>query len=205
MVLSLDQDFSEVLEQLRECESYRAQFFESHRDELLRLATALLDPRLRRRIDEIDVVQEVFLRYATEIDDYLANPRLPPRIWLRRMMRQTIWQIHRSHLNTKCRDIRRENNCWVNSDVLVGDLVDSLSSVGSRLNRMDMNQKVREIVAMMPATEREIVWLVHMESMSIREVALELGLAYEKVKKRYSRSLTRLRRLHSETLTKYLP
>jgi hypothetical protein len=60
-----------------------ATLFEQYRDRLRRMVERRLDARLRARLDASDVVQEAFLDVARDLDAYLADPKLPPLIWLR--------------------------------------------------------------------------------------------------------------------------
>jgi hypothetical protein len=76
-------DPTDPIEQLRDDPQALAALFERHRDRLRRMVELRLDPRLRARLDASDVVQDAFLDVARDLDAYLADPKLPPLLWLR--------------------------------------------------------------------------------------------------------------------------
>src|SRR6266446_681681 len=80
-----------------------AMLFDQHRDRLRRMVELRLDPRLRGRLDASDVVQEAFLNVASDLDAYLADPKLPPLLWLRLHVGRRLTMLHRQHLGTRMR------------------------------------------------------------------------------------------------------
>lgn len=44
-----------------------------------------MDAQLRPRLDPSDIVQEVQIEALRRADEYLKNPKLPPRLWLRQI------------------------------------------------------------------------------------------------------------------------
>src|SRR5262245_35791124 len=67
-----------------------------------------LDPRLRARLDASDVLQEAFLDVARDLDAYLADPKLPPLLWLRLQVGRRLTTLHRAHLGAKMREVGLE-------------------------------------------------------------------------------------------------
>ncbi len=177
-----------------------AKFFNDRREELQRMTRFRIDRRLKRRMDDSDILQEAYLEYCNRIKSYLETPQIPPLIWLRRLVRQVISRQNRDHIGTQCRDLRREKYDLSSSAVNIEHLAVSLSSVGSKLNRLELRARLFDIVQSMSPIEREILTLVHFEEMTIREAALELEIGFEAAKKRYRRALNRLRKLHEEEL-----
>ena len=57
--------------------------FAAHRPYLLKVVGLRLDPRLRRRVDASDVVQEAQLEAFRRLADYLARRPMAFRLWLR--------------------------------------------------------------------------------------------------------------------------
>jgi RNA polymerase sigma-70 factor, ECF subfamily len=80
-----------------------ATLFNGYRDRLRRMVELRLDPRLRGRLDASDVVQEAFLDVDRDLDAYLADPKLPPLLWLRVHVGRRLTTLHRQHLGTKMR------------------------------------------------------------------------------------------------------
>ena len=82
--------------------------FDQYRDRLRHMVELRLDPRLRARFDASDVVQEAFLGVARDLDAYLADPKLPPLLWLRLHVGRRLTTLHRQHPGTKMRDAGQE-------------------------------------------------------------------------------------------------
>src|SRR5262245_10366863 len=101
-------DPTDAIEQLRRDRRALAALFEQHRDRLQRMVELRLDPRLRARPDASDVVQEAFLDVARDLGAYLADPILPPLLWLRLHVGRRLTTLHRQHRGTRMRDAGRE-------------------------------------------------------------------------------------------------
>ncbi len=98
-------DSNDPIEQLRGGNRHAlAALFEQHRERLRRMVELRLDPRLRARFDASDVVQEAFLDVARDLDAYLADPNLPPLLWLRLHVGRRLTTLHRQHLGTRMRN-----------------------------------------------------------------------------------------------------
>ncbi len=78
-----------------------AQLFGKHRDRLRRMVRLRLDRRLQGRIDPSDVLQEAFIDAYNRQDEYRADPRMPPFLWLRFLAGQRLLALHRRHLGAK--------------------------------------------------------------------------------------------------------
>ncbi|HBE69785.1 MAG TPA: hypothetical protein DDW52_16695 [Planctomycetaceae bacterium] len=178
----------------------RVAFFEANRENLKKMARFRIDRRLVKRMDDSDMLQEAYIEYCKRLQRYLDNPRLPPTIWLRRLVRQVISQKNRNNVEAQCRDLRREVLQGVSSGINIDQLSDSLTSIGGRLQRVELREKLHKIVTSMSPIEREILVLVHFEGQTIREAALELDITLEAAKKRHRRALNRLREAHEDEL-----
>ena len=67
-----------------------------------------LDRRLQGRIDSSDVLQDAYLEVARRAPEYLAQPDMPPFLWLRFLTGQTLQALHRHHLKVHSRDASQE-------------------------------------------------------------------------------------------------
>lgn len=190
------QDELETIAKLKTSAEERTAFFERHRAALKELTKFRMAKELKRRVDGSDVIQDAFVKYCADVKKYLNDPRIPPVAWLRRLVRQVIFCANRTHLTTKCRDLRREipNGSWVK--VNLDELAASISSVGSILGKAELCEGVRKLLQSMSPKEREILTLVHFEALTIKQAAQRIGIGFEAAKKRYWRSLQRLRSLH---------
>lgn len=194
----------ETIERLRRSERDRIAFFEGYRGELKLLTKYRMSRQLRRRIDESDVIQDAFVKYCIDIDKYLADPQIPPIAWLRRIVRQVLFRMNRTHVEAKCRDLRREEALGDSLKINIEELAASLSSVGKFIYRGELKETLEKVLTSMSPIEREILTLVHFENLTLKQAALELNINHEAAKKRYCRSLDRLRKLQESRLKVFL-
>ena len=59
------------------------ELFALHRNRLEHMIHLRLDPRLRARLDDADVLQDVYMEACRRFDHYLANKNVPFFVWLR--------------------------------------------------------------------------------------------------------------------------
>ena len=85
-----------------------ADLFARHHERLRRMVRLRLDRRLQGRIDPSDVLQEAFLDVFQRQAEYLADPKMPPFLWLRFLTGQRLLALHRRHLGVQMREAGRE-------------------------------------------------------------------------------------------------
>src|SRR6185312_2806781 len=102
-------DATDLIKQLRGGDRQSlAALFDRYRDRLRRMVELRIDARVRARLDASDVLQEAFLDVARDLDAYLADPKLPPLLWLRLHVGRRLTTLHRQHLGAKMRDAGME-------------------------------------------------------------------------------------------------
>jgi RNA polymerase sigma-70 factor (ECF subfamily) len=164
----------------------------SYRAYLRRLVELRLGGELRGRVDPSDVVQEAQLEIARRLEEYLQNPAVPFRVWIRRTAIEQIITFRRRHLLAEKRTVRREVPFADESPLaLAGDL--SRGNPSRWLRRRELAGGVRRIVAEMDATDREMIRLRHFEELTNQQVAEELQISPEAARKRHGRALRRFR------------
>ena len=84
------------------------QLLERHREALRRLVGMRLNPKIRRRVDVSDVVQNVLIDANRRLHDYLRNPSMPFHLWLRHIAKDRIIDAHRRHQGAARRSVDRE-------------------------------------------------------------------------------------------------
>src|SRR5262245_24165649 len=85
-----------------------ADLFSRERERLARVIRFRLDPRLARRVDFEDILQEVYLNAEQRIRSFPGDSATSFFIWLRLIAGQTMIDIHRRHLGAQLRDAGRE-------------------------------------------------------------------------------------------------
>src|SRR5437867_2057731 len=84
------------------------ELFARHRSYLLRFIEMRLDPKLRRRVDPSDIVQEAHLEAVRRLGRYLEHSAMPFRLWLRHLALDRLLKSRRQHLGTARRSLERE-------------------------------------------------------------------------------------------------
>ena len=174
---------------------------QGHAVRLRRMVRLRLDRRLRARLDEDDVMQEVLLEATQRMPDYLAHRNMPFFLWLRFLTAQRIAGLHRHHLGVQQRDARREVRLdpapvvGASSAVLAGVLAARLTTPTQGAARRELRARLERALERMQAGDREILALRHFEQLTNAETARELGLDVSAASKRYARALARLRQI----------
>lgn len=174
-----------------------AELFRAHEPRMLRLIELRLDPRLRRRLDPVDVVQDTWLEVARRAGEWRAGA-LPFALWLRLIAVQALATMQRRHLAAHMRDARREVNLHatrssVSAAALADAFVDSATSPTQAVSREELRARVNAAIAELDELDREIVAMRHFEGLSNEEAAAELAIEPSAASMRFLRALTRLR------------
>lgn len=153
-----------------------------------------MDAQLRPRLDPSDIVQEVQIEALRRADEYLKNPKLPPRLWLRQIAIDRLGMARRRHLGAQRRSVHRE---WVlpaeSSLGLAATVSGRTPSPSDDAARAETIQIIRDAIDRLAALDREIVFLLAIEGLSSTEAAGILDIRADAARQRYGRALRRLR------------
>jgi RNA polymerase sigma-70 factor (ECF subfamily) len=185
-------------------EAALAELFTRYRERLRRMIRLRLDRRLQGRLDSSDVLQDTYVEVARRAKDYLAEPTMPPFLWLRYLTGQTLQALHRRHLKVHMRDAGQEVSLRrdvprASSVSLAEMLLGRLTSPTRAARRAEMQLKLQEVLNSMDPLDREVLALRHLEELSNGEVAHVLGLSKTAASNRYIRALERLKDLIKAT------
>jgi RNA polymerase sigma-70 factor (ECF subfamily) len=178
-----------------------AALFDRCRDRLVRMVALRMDPRLRSRLDIGDVLQEAYLEVARDLDAYLADPKLPPYLWLRLRVGRRLTILHRQHLGTRMRDAGREVSLYqgalpeASSAALASMLLGRLTSPTQAAQRAERILRVQDALNALDPIDREVLALRHFEQLGRSETAAVLGISQDACAKRYFRALKRMKDL----------
>ena len=159
-----------------------------------------LDRRLSARIDPSDVVQEALADAFQRLPEYANSRTISFYPWLRQIAWQRLVKLHRKHLITVRRSVKREDQPEITlPDDSVQRLVDKFVSSGDgpfqRLLAKELQERVRTALDDLRHTDREILVMRYLEHMSITEISETLDEKLTTVKKRHTRALERLQRI----------
>jgi RNA polymerase sigma-70 factor (ECF subfamily) len=188
----------------------RGLLLERHRRRLRDMIALRLDPRLRARIDPSDVVQESLAEADRKLSDYARRRPVPFYPWLRALAWDRLLNMHRDHIRSKRRSVRRELAAPLplpedSVEQLAQRLAGRGSSPSARLHRAELRGLVRAALGRLSEDDREVLVLRYLEDLTTRETAAVLSLSEPAVKMRQLRALERLRELLGEDLAEETP
>lgn len=170
-----------------------------HRDRLKRMVRLRMDPRLAGRIDESDVLQEVYLEVQQRFPDYARDQGMPFFLWLRFLTAQRLTIMHRRHIGAAMRGADREVSLnqavgpAASSTSLAQFLLGRSAGISKAAMRTELQTQLEEALQQLDPLDREVLVLRHFEELSNNEVAAVLGIQKTAASNRYVRALKRLR------------
>jgi RNA polymerase sigma-70 factor (ECF subfamily) len=177
-----------------------AELLAAYRAYLCQFVELRLDPKLRARVDPSDIVQEAQLEAVRRLEDYLAQPPMPFRLWLRQLALDRLLMLHRHHVATARRAVEREIPLPEMSSLLLAQQILGAGSTPSQqVNRRELAGRLRQAMAQLADADREILLLRHFEGLSNPEVGQILGLEPGTVSKRHGRAVRRLHKILFES------
>lgn len=170
-----------------------------HRPYLCQLVELRLDSRLRARVDPSDVVQEAQLEAARRLQDDPEPPPMPFRLWLRQLASDRLLMLRRYHIGAARRSVEREVALPDRSSlVLAQQFLARGASPGQQFDERELARRVRQAVARLSESDREVLLMRTFEGLSFAEVAYVLRIDAAAARKRHGRALLRLHKILSE-------
>jgi len=194
-----------LLEQVRRGDSDAVNgLLQRHRAAIRRLIDQRMDGLIKRRVDASDIVQDVLVEANRRLGDYLQNPTMPFRLWLRHMARDRLIDAHRRHRVARSRSVDREVPLVTADDGersgadLAGQIADRELTPAAAATWHELERRFAGAVEELDEDDRQIVLLRHFEHLSTAEAADVLGLSKPAAGMRYLRAMRRLRALLGE-------
>ncbi len=151
---------------------------EKYRAYLRLLARLNLDPRLRRRLDPSDLVQQALLEAYRSLDQFRGHTDAERAAWLRQILAHQLAHALRDLTRSK-RDINRERSLEQaleeSSARLERWLVVEQASPAEQAQRNEEAVRVAAALEQLPEAQREAVVLHYWEGCTIAQVAEHLG------------------------------
>jgi len=169
-----------------------------YRQSLCRMVAVRMDTRLRARFDPSDIVQMAFANVLQGVSS------MPPTVeafypWLRQQTMDQLARVHRDHIRTEKRSIKREvmkcqSECGDAVTLhLAGHLSESSLWPGSQLAHQELRSRVRQALDQLADTDREVLVLRFLERLTISDVSALLDISESAVKSRQYRAIEHLR------------
>jgi RNA polymerase sigma-70 factor (ECF subfamily) len=151
--------------------------FSSARDYLKVLARIGLDPRLRGKLDESDVVQQTLLEAHRDRSQFRGTTAGERYAWLRQILARNLQNSLRDFTRDK-RDVNREA-VDLSSARLGNWVVTSQTTPGTAAAREEEAARVAVAIAGLPEPQREAVLLRHGHGRPVAEIAATFDTTVE--------------------------
>jgi RNA polymerase sigma-70 factor (ECF subfamily) len=173
------------------------ELLEPYRNYLMILARLQIGPRLRRKADPADVVQESFLEAHRAFGRFRGTTEGELAQWLRQILAGTLGHLIRRYRGTQARDVRLErrlaDELERSSRTLDGGLVAKQSSPSHQAARREQALLLADALERLPEDYREVLILRHLEGLTFPDVAHRMTRTVDSVEKLWTRALARLR------------
>lgn len=178
-----------------------AEAFSEHRDSFWYLVTFRMDRRLTQRVDPDDVLQEAFLAAKSRLEHFIAAEKHTLFAWLRMIVVQTLYDVHRRHLGAEKRSAGREVQLGgasvrypqTTSLSIAGRIAANQTTPSGVAVRGEAMQLLEEVISTLSEQDQEVIAMRHFENLSNKQVAEVLGIGITASSNRYVRALERLR------------
>jgi len=172
-----------------------------YRDYLLLLARAQLDPRLRRKLDASDVVQQTLLEAHACSHQFRGSTSAEWAAWLRQILARNLANAVRD-LGRQKRDVHREQSLEqaieASSARLEAWLAAEQSSPSEKAEQHEQLLRLAVALAQLPEPQRLAVELRHLQGWPLADIAQHLERTPAAVAGLLHRALTQLRTLLRE-------
>lgn len=172
------------------CSTARGRLIELCNSELILYAGQILRQSLKSKCDPADIVQDTLMEAFRDFDSFQGENLEQLFGWLRQILRNNTYNIHRKYLSTDKRQVGRE--AAINRDI-AEQLIDQRDPQ-LWVDELQDRESIESGLDRLPKHMREVIVLRNRDGLSFSEIGAELGRSAEAARKLWSRSLARLQK-----------
>ena len=176
------------------------QLLSIYRSQLLQIAVAKFDDRIRARVSPSDIVQETLLEAFRDFHSFRGGVEREFLAWLRRILANNLARAIELHLLTDKRDLRRElpleagsNGTRSGSEMRAHLFAANGPSPSSDCQQREQVTEMLDRISQLPSHYREVLVLRHLEGQSFEVIASKLGKSPGAVRMIWLRALESMR------------
>lgn len=171
-----------------------------YRNYLNLLVTTQLEQKLLTRVSSSDILQETFLEATRDFEKFRGSTSNEFWAWLRKILVNNLHRVVEQHVLTQKRDVRREisiealaNSLEQSAARLESILPDPGESPSGNVQQFELEIKLADKLAQLPADYREVIVLRHIEALPFEEVGLRMERSAGAARMLWLRALQALR------------
>ncbi len=161
------------------------------------LARLQVEPRFRAKFDSSDIVQQTMLEAVRDWPKFRGGTEAELAAWLRQILAHVLLHEMRRFGGAQRRDLGREvslEQALAESSRRLGDLLAAPdTSPSERAGRHELERRLADAMARLPADYAEVILLRNIEGLSHDEIARRMGRGSGAVRMLWVRALARLR------------
>jgi RNA polymerase sigma-70 factor (ECF subfamily) len=170
---------------------------ECYRSWLGLLARLQVEPRYRAKFDPSDIVQQTMLEAVRDWPKFRGGTAAELAAWLQQILAHVLLHEVRRFGGAQCRDVGREvslDQALAESSRLLGAALDAPgSSPSEQAGRHELELRLADALARLPADYAEIILLRNVEGLSHEQAAERMDRGVGAVRMLWVRALSRLR------------
>ncbi len=170
---------------------------ERYRSWLGLLARLQVEPQFRAKFDSSDIVQQTMLEAVRDWPKFRGGTEAELAAWLRQILAHVLLHEMRRFGGAQRRDLGREvslEQAMAESSRRLGDLLAAPdTSPSERAGRHELELRLADAMARLPADYAEVILLRNIEGLSHDEIARRMGRGSGAVRMLWVRALARLR------------
>jgi len=169
------------------------ELLDHHRDQLFRLASSELDPKLAARVNASDVVQQTFLSACRKLENHEGQTPQEFAAWILQIHKHNLQDVVRQHAGSEKRDVRKERN---------SNLIDTnnaeQSTPSQQAMRLEKHDELRRFLDQLPADQKAANQYRYFEAHSLAEISKTLNRSTQAVASLLKRGLSTLRTISQQ-------
>jgi RNA polymerase sigma-70 factor (ECF subfamily) len=168
---------------------------DAQHDALERTAASQLDPRLRRRIDANDVVQQTFLEAQRDLANFRGEDLTTFQAWLGHILRHNLAAAIARHVLAAKRSVGRESPSADTSAArqILASVPAESSTPSQKVVRLETHALLVEALRQLPPMQAEAIRLRYVEGLTLDEICQRMAKSDAAIAGLLKRGLRKLR------------
>jgi len=195
----MSESADELVEKIRSGDTEALlQYINNHEPQLLAFIDRNMSDALKRKVESVDILQEVRLNAVDSLAEMDLSER-EPFSWICQLSERRIIDSHRKYVGAQKRSVKKEVGMQQGGSGADGEgglinlLVASMTSPSQAFSRNQREFKLLAALQTLPEEVQTAIRLRYVEGLPTKEIAAQLGKSDVATRVLVSRSLTKLR------------